>query len=107
MSDTYQPIYDAIRSRIHACDVSSIVESVIRQQCDFGHAIVCIKQEFAQTAYDMRRPHVLMRPALSVDGDKWCALYGENIMEGVAGFGDTPEKAMIDFDMQWLNRGVK
>ncbi len=46
-------------------------------------------------------PHTRMRPRIYPDGDKWCALYGENLQEGVAGFGDTPEKACADFDMRW------
>jgi hypothetical protein len=36
-----------------------------------------------------------------MDGDQWCALYGENLQDGVAGFGDTPEKAMYAFDAAW------
>lgn len=47
------------------------------------------------------RPSVLFRPTLSKDGDKWCMLYGANLQEGVAGFGDTPELAAQDFDIQW------
>ena len=31
---------------------------------------------------------------ISLDGDKWCALVGENLQEGVAGFGDTPTAAI-------------
>jgi len=27
---------------------------------------------------------------LSLDGDQWCALVGADIIEGVAGFADTP-----------------
>ena len=34
---------------------------------------------------------------LSKDGNKWCWLLGENLQEGVAGFGDTPMKAAYDF----------
>ena len=30
------------------------------------------------------------------DGDKWCALYGEDLQSGIAGFGDTPFLAMAD-----------
>lgn len=33
-------------------------------------------------------PGVMYRPALSVDGNQWCALYGSNLQDGVAGFGD-------------------
>jgi hypothetical protein len=46
-------------------------------------------------------PHVLMRPRVYPDGDQWCALYGDNLQDGVAGFGDTPELACADFDKNW------
>jgi hypothetical protein len=36
-----------------------------------------------------------------IDGDKWCALYGENLQDGVAGFGDSPALAMADFNKNW------
>ena len=48
------------------------------------------------------RPTVLIRPRVYPDGDQWCALYGANIQEGVAGFGPTPEAACRDFDAHWL-----
>lgn len=46
-------------------------------------------------------PHVLIRPDLYPDGDMWCALHGEDLATGVAGFGETPEKAMAAFDEAW------
>lgn len=56
----------------------------------------------AQIAEQARRaPHVLMRPRIFPDGNAWCALYGENIQEGVVGFGETPEAAAADFDLAW------
>lgn len=33
------------------------------------------------------------------DGDYWCALYGKDIMEGVCGFGSTPEEAIEGFEL--------
>ena len=48
--------------------------------------------------YDLTRPHVLYKPKLYPDGNQWCALLGDNIMEGVVGFGSSPEKAMSAFD---------
>jgi hypothetical protein len=42
-----------------------------------------------------------MRPAIYPDGDMWCALYGEDLQRGVAGFGETPELACADFDRNW------
>jgi len=43
-------------------------------------------------------PSTHFRPRLFPDGNMWCALYGENLQEGLAGFGKTPEGAMADFD---------
>ena len=47
-------------------------------------------------------PCYLYRPRLSIDGNQWCALYGENLQDGVAGFGDTPEDAYADFNKNWV-----
>lgn len=33
------------------------------------------------------------------DGDAWCALYGKDLMEGVCGFGNTPEEAIEGFEV--------
>jgi hypothetical protein len=50
------------------------------------------------------KPHVFMRPFISIDGNQWCALYGKNLQDGVCGFGDTPAEAMSDFDKNWLRQ---
>lgn len=55
------------------------------------------------TQMEKRRPFMLLKPRIYPDGNQWCALYGENIQEGVCGFGDTPAKAATDFDIAWLN----
>lgn len=52
-------------------------------------------------AEEQMRPCVLFKPAISVDGNQWCALYGDNLQDGVAGFGDSPADAMADFDRNW------
>lgn len=52
---------------------------------------------------ERKRPFYLLKPNISIDGNKWCALYGENIQDGVSGFGDTPDLAARDFDINWLN----
>jgi hypothetical protein len=33
--------------------------------------------------------------SLSLDGDQWLALLGENIQEGICGFGDSPKAALL------------
>ncbi len=53
------------------------------------------------TERSKRDPSVLMRPGLFFDGNRWCALYGANMQDGVAGFGDSPAAAMNDFDRHW------
>jgi hypothetical protein len=50
----------------------------------------------------MTEPSVLYRPTLSVDGNRWCALYGADLQAGVAGFGDSPFAAMNDFNRNWF-----
>lgn len=39
-----------------------------------------------------------LKPRLMIDGNMWCCLYGDNLQEGVAGFGDTPIAAILDFN---------
>jgi hypothetical protein len=43
----------------------------------------------------------LLRPRVFIDGNKWCVLYGENLQDGVAGFGDSPILAVYDFNKAW------
>ena len=35
---------------------------------------------------------------LSVDGNQYCYLLGEDLQSGIAGFGETPHLAMLDFN---------
>ena len=46
----------------------------------------------------------LLKPSLTKDGNQWCVLYGDNIQSGISGFGDTPYKAILDFNKEW-NKG--
>ena len=74
------------------------------QALDFNglsFAIANIRDTLTQTAHDASKPSVLFLPTITVDGDQWCVLYGSDLQEGVAGFGDTPAKAMEDFDKNW------
>ncbi len=60
-----------------------------------GHSI-----QAAAAQYE--RPSVLFRPKIDIDGDHWCALYGDNLQDGVVGFGKSPADAMWDFDRNWV-----
>lgn len=53
-------------------------------------------------AEDLRgRPFVIYGARVFMDGDSWCALLGENIGEGVCGFGKSPNEAVKAFDKAW------
>jgi len=39
-----------------------------------------------------------LNPKIFIDGNKWCVLYGENVQDGICGFGHTPRKAIYDFN---------
>ena len=43
----------------------------------------------------------LLKPRIFIDGNQWCVLYGENLQDGVAGFGDSPYLAVVDFCKAW------
>jgi hypothetical protein len=56
-----------------------------------------------RASLESARPSVIWKPKLSLDGDAWCAMYGDNLQVGVSGFGRTPNDAMKSFDTAWLN----
>lgn len=74
------------------CLMNSIIHSA-----DLAYRVMC---------EDSTRPHVLMHPKLTRDGNQWCALYGKNLQEGLAGFGESPQKAMQAFDANWYKEGA-
>lgn len=80
--------------------MSASEQGVLNAQWNAAH-------EASITEAARRAPHVLMRPRLSIDGNQYFALYGENQQEGCAGFGDTPELAMADFDKNWREMRAK
>ena len=65
---------------------------------------ICSEMAIIRAA--LAAPHVLYKPTLKPDGTEWCALLGDDLMVGVAGFGDTPEAAMKAFDEAWRNEGT-
>ena len=86
MTDSYRAINDAANLQLGG----------------FSYIPAHIQQEVYSVSHAMQAPHVLMRPSICLDGNQWCALYGDNLQDGVAGFGDTPALAMAAFDKAWL-----
>ena len=60
--------------------------------------------EMYAAACEQRRPFIQLRPRVFIDEGLWCALYGENIQDGVAAFGDSPELAAWNFDRAWCEK---
>ncbi len=50
------------------------------------------------TAVDKDRYCFKLKIKLFIEGNQWCCLFGDNIQDGVAGFGKSPHDAMLDFD---------
>lgn len=101
--DTYQPIFDAVRSRLSNCDVGAAVEAAMRE-ANIGHYAMMAAENIREAVNEYARPSVMMRPRLAPDGDAWIALYGENLQEGVAGCGKSPDEAMRAFDVAWYKK---
>jgi hypothetical protein len=44
----------------------------------------------------------MLKPSIKKDGNMWCVLYGEDLQEGIAGFGPTPLDAVLAFNRAWI-----
>ena len=73
------------------------------QDTDRGHLSSAYINIYEHSC-DLLRPSTLYKPRLFVDGDHWCALYGDDLQNGVAGFGKSPDLAYKDFDRNWLKK---
>lgn len=104
MSDSYQAIYDAVRSRISGGNIGEIIRDVAHRAFDTGMVIPLAQQAIATLVNSYDRPSAIFRPTLSVDGNMYCALYGADLMQGVSGFGETADAAMWDFDKNWRSQ---
>lgn len=100
MSDSYQAIYDAVRSRISGGNIGDAIRDAIRE-ANISHYFDMAMRAAQESAWQYGTPSAVYRPKVFPDGAQWCALYGDNLVEGVAGFGNTPAAAMADFDVKW------
>ena len=98
MSDNYQAVYDAVKSSMP--NMNQLCSDIVAQ-FDFSHQAEIIKEDLLNIVSEQTRPSVLYRPSIQRDGNQWCALYGADLHDGVAGFGDSPAEAMAEFDNEW------
>ena len=66
---------------------------------------VQIAEELNAAATELRAMQVIstIKPEFSKDGNQFCFLLGENLQEGIAGFGSTVGEAMYDFCKAFWN----
>lgn len=102
MSEIYDATYSAVAARIGHPDIAEAIRSACN--IDASWAIEHVKSEFISAAVSMQEPSAIYRPSLSIDGNQWCALYGENLQDGVAGFGDSPALAISAFNKAWVQK---
>jgi len=79
-------------------EVGSTISFAFSPWREAGQAMIAVVQSI-EVAFT--RPSAVYKPKVYLDGDQWCALYGEDIQVGVCGFGPTPEAAMAAFDQAW------
>lgn len=98
--DIYQATYDAVRSRVYNGDIGAHV-LIALESSGMSEAISASVGSVRDMAIEHTRPSVLYRPKVCIDGNMWCALYGGDLQDGVAGFGTSVAAAMEDFDKNW------
>ena len=103
MSEIYDATYAVMLNKIHNTDIGAAVESALNT-AGLGYAISYAQNRIIEAAAQYDRPSVLFKPKVYQDGNKWCALYGENLMEGVCAFGDSPSEATYNFDLAWTTK---
>ncbi len=56
-----------------------------------------MESQFTETERTCLEIVSAFKPKIFKDGNKWCCLYGENLQEGIAAFGETPMNAIYEF----------
>lgn len=97
MSDAYQPIYDAVRSRLSNGDIGEAVRAAV-ESAGLSWAIDAVKSAQVEAAQAQMAPSVLYRPTLTQIGAGWWASYGDG---AVRAHGASPAAAMAAFDVAW------
>lgn len=48
----------------------------------------------------------ILKPKISIDGNRYCILYGEDLQSGICGFGDTLMLAIYDFNKSFYKKAI-
>jgi len=64
---------------------------------NYASSLINILGRVENLLIEQQSPFFKLKPKLYRNGSQWCVLYGDNIMENLCGFGNTPNEAAIDF----------
>jgi len=65
---------------------------------NYASSLINILGRVENLLIEQQSPFFKLKPKLYRNGSQWCVLYGDNIMENLCGFGNTPNEAAIDFN---------
>jgi hypothetical protein len=79
---------------------------MLRNEAEYWNELFNQDSHQSRMLFDCRwveqdRPSTKYKPRLFIDGDMWCALYGDNLQDGVCAFGKSPSEAFKNFDIEW------
>ena len=99
MSDNYQAVYDAVRSRFSNFDSSGLIDN-IASKFDISWTMSRLEATIADSVIEAAEysRFAMLRPTLQQDGNMWICLLGDNLQVGIAGVGETPYLAIIDWN---------
>lgn len=76
------------------------IESSQRQHHEMIQHDIKLQTVMERLEYNL---FAMLKPKVHIDGDQYCVLLGDNIQEGVCGFGETIYKAILDFNKSFNN----
>ena len=95
MNDIYQATYDVVSRKIGYFDAGELIDKI---NCNFSNIDQYFRNAADELSYELTRPCILYKVIPFKDGNEWCALLGENIQDGICGFGKSPYLALKEFD---------
>jgi len=76
----------------------------IAEACNQNNNFLNAMMNIEMASQIAMEPFTIYKPKILPDGNQWCVLLGDNIQEGVVGFGDTPRKAVVNFNHNFDNQ---
>jgi len=75
---------------------------------NWQHEEICYQEKLRSLEIEAHyKLFSMLRPSVTMDGKKWCVLYGDNIQDGVCGFGDTINDAISEFNQAFYTPARK